>query len=87
MPATNHGLRIAAILLERTATVFLAILLLRLHSQMANIHRNTFHKQSEFLQKWVVKEKYYTIITVSMLVIALVLSLLAEILDINNETN
>jgi hypothetical protein len=73
--STQHGLAIVSLLLERVSTIFLAVLLFRLHSTMAKAD------SLDFMKSWVHSESYLTIIAIVCLSIAFGLSIVEEIIS------
>jgi hypothetical protein len=70
----SHIIQITALLLERGATLALAVLLLRIHLKMAQT------QSLAFMHSWVKSDKYYTMVTLAALVLAFVLSLTDELI-------
>ena len=74
------AVRIFSLILERAATVFLAILMLRLHCKMASFRHTTFESEIMFLRHWVLKERTFTLVTILALLVAFILSVIDEII-------
>lgn len=77
----SHIVQIVALLLERVSTVFLAILLLRLHRKMAQLGNVMFMKT------WASRELKYTKLAISMLLVSLLLSVIDEALLWHEQRN
>jgi len=79
----SHWVRISALLLERFATIVLAILLYRLHIRMTKFRVSDFQAEWVSLEKWLLEQKVWILFNIFLLFVAFILSLVDEILRLS----